>query len=58
MELEYCHKNGSTVWMEVNASLLLDADGQILGPMGCRETSICASGQRTPCVKVKPSTGF
>ncbi len=34
MELEYCHKNGSTVWMEVNASLLLDADGQILGAHG------------------------
>jgi PAS domain S-box-containing protein len=34
MELEYCHKNGSTVWMEVNTSLLLDAAGMILGAHG------------------------
>jgi PAS domain S-box-containing protein len=34
MELEYIHKNGSTVWMEVNASLMLDAAGKILGAHG------------------------
>jgi PAS domain S-box-containing protein len=34
MELEYCHKNGSTVWMEVNSILLLDAAGKILGAQG------------------------
>jgi PAS domain S-box-containing protein len=34
MELEYFHKNGSTVWMEVNASLLLDEEGKILGVHG------------------------
>ncbi|HOS96972.1 MAG TPA: PAS domain S-box protein [Deltaproteobacteria bacterium] len=34
MELEYIHKNGSTVWMEVSARILLDGEGNIVGAQG------------------------
>ena len=34
LELEYLRKDGSTVWAEVRASLLLDQDGQPLGFAG------------------------
>jgi len=34
VELEYYHKNGSTVWMESNCKPLLDNDGRLLGIYG------------------------
>jgi PAS domain S-box-containing protein len=34
MELEYRHKDGSTVWMEVSARILLDEGGAIIGSQG------------------------